>query len=62
MREMDAVVGGMRLVGGGGCCGPPLDAPGFVLIELWSAECFVLSGEQGIKWNNTVAAGLALLF
>lgn len=49
---MDGVgwlVGEVKVFGTGGCCGLPLDAPGFVLIELWSSVCFVLSGEQGIK-------------
>lgn len=60
--EKDGVDGGVRFFGTSRCCGLPLDATGFVLIELWSSECFVLSGERGIKWNNTDATGLDLLF
>lgn len=62
LRGMDVMVAEMRFFGTYRRCGLLLNAPDSVLVELWSSVSFVLSGEQGIKSNNTAAAGLALLF
>lgn len=40
------VVNGVRFFGTSGCCGQPLDASGFVFIELWS-DVFCDAGRAG---------------
>lgn len=44
--EMNLVDGGVRFLGTSGCCGEPLNATGFVLMELWS-DAFCAVGRAG---------------